>query len=200
MNGSNKTLISHGGSTDGYKAYSTRIVEDQTDIIILENDYFRTDVGVKWCYDITNEIIDILAGKEIKESKKSIAKAVGLTIGQVGIDKALAQLSELKKNNEYQISATDYYFLATELDKKHNLKQESIKIFNEGLMDFPDDFRLNYYFAETLMGINDKKAIDLYQNCIRLYTNNEKNKRYSEEYKKALNILNGNTDKKDGKS
>src|SRR5690606_27379630 len=52
MNGVKKTLISHGGSTDGYKAYSTRIVEDRVDILILENDYFRTDVGVKWCYGI----------------------------------------------------------------------------------------------------------------------------------------------------
>jgi hypothetical protein len=154
-------------------------------------------VGVKWCYDITNDIIDILAGKEVKAAIKSIAKAVGLAIGQAGIDNALVRLSELKKNDEYQISAMDYFYLANELDKKHNLKQESIKIFNEGLMDFPDDFQLNYYFAEALVGINDKKTLDLYQNCIRLYTGNEKNKRYSEEYKKALDFLNGNADKKD---
>ena len=98
----------------------------------------------------------------------------------------MAQLSELKKNEEYQISAADYYYLASELDKKHGLKQESIKIFNAGVTDFPDDFRLNYYFAETLTGIDDKKASDLYQNCVRLYGRDEKNKRYSEEYKKAL--------------
>jgi len=200
MNGSKKTLISHGGSTDGYKAYSTRIVEDQTDIIMLENDYFRTDVGVKWCYDITNDVIDILAGQEIQEPKKSIAKAVGLTIGQAGIDQALAQLSELKKNREYQISAADYYYLATELDKKHHLKQESIKIFNEGLMDFPDDFRLNFYFAEALFGVNEKRALDLYHQCMRLFTDNEKNKRFSEEYNKALNRVKGKADKKDSQS
>ena len=41
-------------------------------------------------------IIDILAGKEVKEQKKSIAKAVGLTIGQAGIDKALAFLRRVK--------------------------------------------------------------------------------------------------------
>jgi CubicO group peptidase (beta-lactamase class C family) len=196
--GSPKTLISHGGSTDGYKAYSTRIVEDQTDIIILENDYFRTDVGVKWCYDLTDDVIDILAGKEIKEPKKSIAKAVGLAIGQKGIASALAQLAALKKDNEYAISAADYYYLATELDKKHGLKQESLKIFEEGLRDFADDFRLNYYYAEALVGINEKKAIDLYRNCIKLYAGHEENKRFSEEYQKALNALNGKAEKKDG--
>ena len=196
VNGSKKTLISHGGSTDGYKAYSTRIVEDHTDIVLLENDYFRTDVGVKWCYDITEDIIDILAGKEIEVPKKSIAKSVGLTIGQAGIDQALAQLAVLKKNEEYQISARDYYILASELDSKHHLKQESIKIFNLGLLDFPDDFRLNYYFAETLVGIDDQKAMDLYKKCIALYASNEANKRYAEEYKKALKVLNANADKK----
>ena len=197
VNGSKKTLISHGGSTDGYKAYSTRIVEDHTDIIILENDYFRTDVGVEWCYDITSDIIDILAGKEVKEQKKSIAKAVGLTIGQAGIDKALAQLSVLKKNDEYQIGARDYYILASELGRKHNLKLESIKIFDAGLKDFPDDFRLNYYLAETLVGTDGKRAMDLYKKCIVLYTSNEANKRYTEEYKRALNALNAVADKKD---
>jgi CubicO group peptidase (beta-lactamase class C family) len=186
-----KTLISHGGSTDGYKAYSTRIVEDQTDIIILENDYFRTDVGVKWCYDITDDIIDILAGRDVKEAKRSIAKAVGLTIGQAGIEPALAQLSLLKKRDDYQISAPDYYYLASELDNRHKLKQESIRIWEAGLVDFPDDFRLNYYCAETLRGVNDERALALYKNCVILYNSDEKNKRYAVEYRKAVSALQG---------
>jgi len=61
--------------------------------------------------------------------------------------------------------------------------------------DFPDDFRLSYYFAETLGGIDDRKALDLYKNCIRLYTADEKNKRYSAEYEKARSVLNGNARK-----
>ncbi len=189
--GKKKTLISHGGSTDGYKAYSTRIVEDQTDIIILENDYFRTDVGVKWCYDITDDIIDILAGRDVKEAKRSIAKAVGLTIGQAGIEQALTQLSLLKKSDDYQISAPDYYYLASELDNKHDLKQESIRIWEAGLADFPNDFRLNYQFAETLGGVDDERALVLYKKCVILYNSDEKNKRYAKEYNKAVSALQG---------
>lgn len=190
--GKTKTLISHGGSTDGYKAYSTRIVEDQTDIIILENDYFRTDVGVKWCYGITEDIIDILAGRDVQEAKRSIAKAVGLTIGQAGIEPALAQLARLKNDDDYQISAPDYYYLARELDAKHGLKQESIRIWEAGLADFPEDFRLNFHCAETLRGVNDEKALALYKNCVRLYESDEKNKRFVEEYKKATSALKEN--------
>jgi len=191
LGGKEKTLISHGGSTDGYKAYSTRIVEDQTDIIILENDYFRTDVGVKWCYDITEDIIGILAGQDVPVAKRSIAKAVGLTIGQAGIEQAMAQLSRLKKNDDYSIGAPDYFYLARELDNKHGLKQASIRIWEAGLADFPDDFGLNYYCAETLRGVNDEKALTLYNKCVRLYNSDEKNKRYAEEYKKAVSALRG---------
>jgi CubicO group peptidase (beta-lactamase class C family) len=190
VNGTKKTLISHGGSTDGYKAYSTRIVEDRVDIIILQNDYYRTDVGVKWCYDLTNEVIDILAGKGIAAPRRSIAKAVGLTIGRAGIDQALAQLAVLKKDPAYQISARDYYVLASELDGRNGLKAESMKIFAAGLADYPDDFRLNYYLAGTLTGVDDKRAIDLFKKCIRLYVHDESNKRFSAEYKQALIAVN----------
>ncbi len=197
MNGAKKTLISHGGSTDGYKAYSTRIVEDRVDIIILENDYFRTDVGVKWCYEITDEIIAMLAGKEIEEPKKSIARAVGLAIGQAGIDNALNRLAELKKNGDYQIKAAEYFYLASELDRKHGLKQESLKILGQAVKDFPDDFRLNYCFAKALAGVNDGRALDFYRNCVRLYAGDEKNKKFSEEYGNALNALGGQDGAKD---
>ncbi|MCK7511317.1 MAG: hypothetical protein MZV70_49510 [Desulfobacterales bacterium] len=56
-------------------------------------------------------------------------------------------------------------------------------------MDFPDDFRLNFYFAEALAGANHGKALDLYRKCVELYAHDEKNKRYSEEYQKALDAL-----------
>ncbi len=196
INGAKKTLVSHGGSTDGYKAYSTRVVEDRVDILILENDYFRTDVGVEWCYGITNDIIDILAGKEVQAPKKSIAKAVGLAIGRAGIESGLARLSELRKDCEYQISAADYFYLASELDKKHQLKPEALRIYAEGVKDFPEDFRLSFHFAEALAGVNDEKALDLYRSCVRLYAGSEENKRFSEEYKKALDTLDGKAGKK----
>ena len=185
-NGSKKTLISHGGSTDGYKAYSTRIVEDHTDILILENDYFRTDVGVKWCYDLTDDVMDLLSGKDVALPKKSIAKAVGRTIGSAGIDRAMAQLAALKKDPAYGIGPADYYYLASELDRKHGLKRESIRIFDEGIRDYPDDFRLNYSLAETLRGVDDGRAAGLYGKCVALYERDDKNARYAEEYRKAL--------------
>jgi hypothetical protein len=148
-------------------------------------------VGVKWCYDLTAEIIDILAGKDVAEPRKSIAKAIGFTIGRAGIDQALARLAVLKKDPTYQISAGDYFFLASELDGRHGLKAESIRIFEAGLADYPDDFRLNYSFAVTLTGTDDPRAIDVYRQCIRIYAENASNKRFAEEYQKAVTAVNG---------
>ena len=190
VNGSRKTLISHGGSTDGYKAYSTRVVEDRTDVIILENDYFRTDVGVKWCYDITGEVIDVLAGKEVAEPKRSIARELGLTIGRAGIEPALAQLAALKKDPAYRIDARDYDVLASELDGRNGRKADAIRIFAAGLADDPDDFRLNFHLAETLAGVDDARAVELYRKCIRLHDRDEGNKRFAEEYEKAVTVVN----------
>ena len=91
------TLISHGGSTDGYKAYSTRILNDSIDIILFQNNYYRTELGVKFDYAITNEIIDILHGKAYSLPKKSIAKDLGFIIGQNGIDAAIEKYYVLKE-------------------------------------------------------------------------------------------------------
>jgi len=189
VNGAKKTLIGHGGSTDGYKAYSTRVVEDGVDVILLENDYFRTDVGVKWTFDITNEVIDILAGKDVPGSKKSIARAVGLAIGQEGIEKAMALLAELKKDRRYGIDARDYRVLADELERKHDRKPEALRILDAGVADFPDDFLLAFRLAEALSGTDPARARGLYETCVRLYASAEGNRKHAEEYRRAVAAL-----------
>lgn len=191
VNGTKKTLVGHGGSTDGYKAYSTRVVEDGVDVILLENDYFRTDVGVKWTYDITNEVIDILAGKDVPGSRKSIARAVGLAIGQEGIEKAMARLAELKKDPRYAIDARDYLVLADELEKKHDRKQEAIRVLDAGTAEFPDDFLLTFRLAEALKGPDPARARGLYETCVRLYTESDQNRKYADEHRRAVEALAG---------
>lgn len=189
VNGTKKTLISHGGSTDGYKAYSTRVVEDGVDVILLENDYFRTDVGVKWTYDITSEVIDILAGKDVPGSKRSIARAVGLAIGQEGIERALVRLAELKKDRQYGIDARDYRVLADELEKKHDRKPESDRILAAGVADFPEDFPLTFRLAEALKTTDPTTARGLYETCVRLWTEGDRDRKHADEYRRAVEAL-----------
>ena len=180
------TLISHGGSTDGYKAYSTRILNDSTDIILFQNNYYRTELGVKFDYAITSEIIEILHGKEYSLPKKSIAKDLGFIIGQNGIDAAIAKYYVLKNDNRYFIDENEFNQLGKELNQKFDMVDEPTKIYALAIHEYPDSFLLNYSYGELLSVNKSEKALDYYRKCIQLYEKNEENKEFKKEYENAL--------------
>lgn len=190
INNKELTLISHGGSTDGYKAYNTRIVQDSIDIIFLQNDYYRTELGVKFEYNITNEIIDVLYGKRYSLPKKSIAKDLGYIIGQEGIKVAISRYDELEMNNKYFVDENELNQLANELYRNYGLKYESIGIFDLALKEYPESFILNYSYAKLLSDSNTIKAKDLFKRCVDLYTKNSAYKKYSQEYNNATEWIN----------
>ncbi|QQS34754.1 MAG: beta-lactamase family protein [Ignavibacteriales bacterium] len=197
INGDSLTIINHGGSTDGYKAYLTRIVEDSIDIIMCQNNYYRTELGVKFDYFITNEIIDILYGKEYLLPKKSLAKEMGYIIGHDGIDAAIKKYYSLKKDKKYFIDDNDFNQLGKELHywggKELNywgLKNEWFKIYELGIKEYPNSFLLNYSFGKLLNDNKNEEAINYLRRCIELYDNNSENKEYIEEYNQAQSILN----------
>jgi CubicO group peptidase (beta-lactamase class C family) len=183
------TLISHGGSTDGYKAYSTRILNDSIDIILFQNNYYRTELGVKFDYAITNEIINILHGEGYSLPKKSIAKELGFVIGQNGIDSAIAKYSVLKNDNRYFIDENEFNQLGNELYKNYGLDNESASIFKLAISEFPGSFILHYSYGELLAETNNENAKDLFKKCIDLYKNSSENKPYSKEFENAVNMV-----------
>jgi CubicO group peptidase (beta-lactamase class C family) len=180
------TLISHGGSTDGYKAYSTRIVEDSIDIILFQNNYYRTELGVKFDYAITNEIIDIIYGKAYNLPKKSIAKELGFIIGQQGIKAAIEKYGSLKNRNNYFTNDSELNQLGKELYQNYGLKNESFEIFKLAIREYPNSFLLNYSYGDLLPENNDEKAKDYYRECIDLYNNYPEYQVFVQEYEKAL--------------
>ena len=189
INGDSLTLISHGGSTDGYKAYLTRIVEDSVDIILCQNNYYRTELGVKFDYAITNEIIDILYGKEYSLPQKSIAKEMGYIIGNGGIDAALNRYYTLKESKNYFVTENALNQLANELYNNYGLKDEAYKIYELAIQEYPNSFILNYSFGKLLGENKNQSAINYLRRCIELFDNNPDNKEYIEEYKHAQRIL-----------
>ncbi len=191
INGDSLTFISHGGSTDGYKAYLTRIVEDSIDIIMCQNNYYRTELGVKFDYFITNEIINILYGKEYSLSKKSLAKEMGYIIGQEGIDSAIKNYYSFKDDINYFIDDNDFNQLGKELNDL-KLKDESISIYKLGIDEYPNSFILNYSFGILLKDNKNEKGLNYLRKCTELFENNSENKEYAEEYKQALSILSEN--------
>ncbi len=186
INSDTLTFISHGGSTDGYKAYSTRIVEDSIDILLFQNNYYRTELGVKFEYFITNEIIDILYGKEYSLPKKSIAKELGFIIGHEGIEKAIATYAILKEKDNYFINEVEFDYLGWELYEDYELENESTAIYEFAIDEYPNSFRLNYSYAVLLTEIKNENAKTYYSRCIDLYNNNSENNKFSQEYEKAL--------------
>lgn len=189
INGDSLTFISHGGSTDGYKAYLTRIVQDSTDIILLQNNYFRTELGVKFDYFITNDIINILYGKEYSLPKKSIAKEMGYVIGQEGIEAAVKKYYSLKGNKNYFIDDNDFNQLAKELSNKYQLNNESNKIYVLALQEYPNSFFLNYSYGKLLIENKDENGRNYLTKSIDLYKNMADKEDYKEEYEKALELI-----------
>jgi CubicO group peptidase (beta-lactamase class C family) len=186
------TLISHGGSTDGYKAYSTRILNDSIDIILFQNNYYRTELGVKFEYGITSEIIDILHGEAYSLPKKSIAKDMGFIIGHEGIDAAIKKYYTFKYDKRYFIDETEFNQLGKELNQKYNLLKESSDIYSLAINEYPNSFILNYSYGELLSENKSGKASDYYRKCIQLYDKNSENKVFRKEYEIALKKINDN--------
>lgn len=189
VNADSITLISHGGSTDGYKAYNTRILQDSTDIIIFQNNYYRTELGVKFEYAITNEIINILYGKGYTLPKKSIAKDLGFEIGQKGVDAAIEKYYTLKNDNRYFIDENEFNQLGKELYENYSLVNESIKIYKLAIAEYSESFILNYSLGKLLAETNNQNGNDLLKKCIELYKNNPDNKKYSKEYENATSMI-----------
>ncbi|MBK7628699.1 MAG: beta-lactamase family protein [Bacteroidales bacterium] len=186
------TLISHGGSTDGYKAYSTRIVEDSIDIILFQNNYYRTELGVKFDYAITDEIINILHGQGYSLPKKSIAKDMGFIIGHEGIDAAIKKYYTLRNDKRYFIDETEFNQLCKELNQKYNMPKEASAVYTLAIQEYPDSFILNYSYGELLSQNKNEKALDYYSKCIQLYEKYSVNKEFSKEYEIALKKINDN--------
>jgi CubicO group peptidase (beta-lactamase class C family) len=186
VNGDTLTLISHGGSTDGYKAYSTRILEDSIDILLFQNNYYRTELGVKFDYAITNEIIDILYGKEYSLPKKSIAKTLGFIIGQEDIKAAVEKFDSLKNKSNYYTNDEELNQLGKELCQNYGMINESTEIYKLAIREYPDSFLLFFSFGDLLSEIKDEKDFDCFKKCIDLYNSNTENHKFSQEYEKAL--------------
>jgi CubicO group peptidase (beta-lactamase class C family) len=191
IDGDTLTLISHGGSTDGYKAYSTRIVEDSIDILLFQNNYYRTGLGVRFNDAITNDIIDILYGEEYFLPKKSIAKELGFIIGQEGIEKAIAFYAILKEKDNYFINEKEFDYLGSELYEDYGLENESSAIFEFAISEYPNSFLLNYSYAVLLTEIKNENAKTYYSRCIELYEKNSENNKFSKAYENAIKEING---------
>lgn len=69
------------------------------------------------------------------------------------------------------------------------MTDESVKIYELAILEYPESFQLYYSYAELLTAVDDEKALDLYRKCVELYDNNPDNKEYGEEYENVLKMI-----------
>jgi hypothetical protein len=159
---------------------------------LFQNNYYRTELGVKFDYAITSEIIDILHGEGYSLPKKSIAKDLGFIVGQNGIDAAIEKYPALKKDNHYFIDENEFNQLGKELNQNYGMVKESSIIYALAIQEYPNSFILNYSYGELLSGNKSAKALDYYRKCIQLYDKYSENKEFIKEYEIALKKINDN--------
>jgi CubicO group peptidase (beta-lactamase class C family) len=191
INNDSLRIISHGGSTDGYKSYFTRVVNDSLTIIILRNSYMRTQLGNIDLYGITNQIINIIYNQEYWLPKKSIACEMGYIIGQSGINKAIEKYAYFKDNADYYINEYEFNQLGKELLENYELSKESKEIYKLALREFPNSFLLNFSFGSILYGDKNDGFNKYYKKCLYLYSENPENKKFESDYKLVLKRMNG---------
>jgi CubicO group peptidase (beta-lactamase class C family) len=158
-------IISHSGSINGFGSYIARIESDSILVIVLKNNRSDTYISPAYAPAIGQEIISIMVGEEIQIPKKSIARQIGLIIGQDGIDKALMDYYHIKSTDfvHYNFEESELNKLGIELLFKFNMPAEALKVFEVNMLEFPHSFNTYDSYAYVLMQKGD------YVNSIRYY-------------------------------
>jgi CubicO group peptidase (beta-lactamase class C family) len=159
------SIISHSGSINGFGSYMARIESDSILVVVLKNS--RTDTYINPAYTpvIGREIISILYGEDIQLPKKSIARHMGLLIGQQGINRAIEEYYRIKSNDfmNFNFEESELNKLGIELFFKFNMPDEALKVFEVNMLEYPHSYNTYDSYAYVLKQKGD------YSNSIRYY-------------------------------
>jgi CubicO group peptidase (beta-lactamase class C family) len=164
-------IISHAGSINGFGSYMARIESDSILVIVLKNS--RTDNYISPAYApfIGQEIIAILYDEDVQIPKNSIAKRIGLLIGQNGIEQAIEEYYRLKSSEfEYfNFEESELNKLGIELFFKFNRPEDALKVFKINMLEFPHSYNTYDSYAYVLMKTGDYiNSIKYYREGIRI--------------------------------
>lgn len=169
----------HLGTTEGFLSFFIRIPETNSLVVFLCNSY-PTDF-----FGIAGNLLKLLHNKTVK-LKQPVHKLVASTITKKGIDAAIRQYDELKKDTAH------YYVEWWNMDQLgHQLYdltryQEALRIFEKNAQDFPtrDIALVSLAQVYEILG-RKEEAISYYKKAIGINENNE-------EAKNRLNRLQKN--------
>ncbi|PKL83682.1 MAG: serine hydrolase [Ignavibacteriae bacterium HGW-Ignavibacteriae-3] len=156
-------VITHGGGINGFNTINYMIPAKGQYVILLSN------LGHVPLSEMTNKIIDILNGKEVKMPAKSLAYHLADIIKDDGIETAVQRFSQLKDNKELfilkenEMNQLGYSYLGL------NQIDEALAVFKLNVEAFPKSGNVYDSYGEALLKKGNKEeAIFNYKKAVEL--------------------------------
>ena len=167
-NAAPRVVIGHGGGINGFSTMITRIPEDQNLVVLLNN------TGGAPLEEATRGVINILYGRPPEPPKRSVAEVMLKTLGEKGVDAAIAQYRELKKTapsgynfDEGQLNELGYHLM------QQSKTKEAIAILKLNAEVFPNSSNIYDSLGEAYMQDGDvDEAIKNYAKSLELNPQN----------------------------
>ena len=172
-------VIAHGGGINGFTTTIVRYPKEKHLIAILDN------TGSPNLNRVAETIAKVLYGQPYDPPKMSIAAVLEKTIGEKGIDAAVAEYRDLKtKQSAYDFAEPELNTLGYRLMATGKLK-EAVEVFKLNVEAYPQGFNTYDSLAEAYMNLNERDlAIKNYKKSLEL---NAKNTSAIEALKKLEN-------------
>jgi CubicO group peptidase (beta-lactamase class C family) len=156
-------VITHGGGINGFNTINY-MVPNRGLVVILFSNAGGAPLG-----EITDKIINIIDGKEVKMPIKSIAQHLNTIINEEGIKEAVSQFKQLKEEKElFQLNEGDINKLGYEFMNGGKI-DEAIEIFRLNTEEFSKSYNAFDSYAEALLKKGNKEeAIANYKKSLAL--------------------------------
>jgi CubicO group peptidase (beta-lactamase class C family) len=163
-----KRRIFHGGGINGFNTLLVRLVDDKHLIVLLNN------TGGTKLNDMARGITNILYGLPAEKPRKSIAETLLQTISDQGIEAALKQYRDLKRQqpDEYDWSEPELNILGYQLLGMNKVK-EAIEVFKLNVEVYPQASNTYDSLGEAYLKNGEKElAIKNYAKSLELNPKN----------------------------
>ncbi|MDU8886241.1 serine hydrolase [Yeosuana sp. MJ-SS3] len=160
-------VIGHGGGINGFNTLISRIPEDNSLVVLLNN------TGRAPLNAMTNAITAILYDKPFDRPKQSVANSLFAIIEKDGIEAGLAHYNNVKDADDYDLNEGEMNTMGYQLLQSGKV-EEAAEVFRLNVEVFPESPNVYDSYAEALMyqGKNDL-AIENYKKSVELNPGNQ---------------------------
>jgi len=156
-------VITHGGGINGFSTINYMIPSKGQYVIMFCN------LGHTPLSEMTNKIIDILDGKEVKIPAQSIADRLAEMIKEDGVETAVEQFKQIKEKKdlfslkENEMNQLGYSYLS------ENKIDEALAVFKLNVDEFPKSGNVYDSYGEALLKKGNKEeALINYRKSVEL--------------------------------